>query len=66
MFAHLFSHFRGHGVLVGGDGSREKRLEAIVRIFERSFNPRAAFSGWTRLCRAASKNMLRIGALNEA
>ena len=38
MFAHLFSHFRGHGVLVGGDGSREKRLEAIVRIFERSFN----------------------------
>jgi hypothetical protein len=31
-------------VLVGGDGSREKRLEAVHRIFERSFNPRAAFS----------------------
>ena len=32
-------------MLVGGNGSREKRLEAIDRILERSFNPRAAFSG---------------------
>ena len=32
-------------MLVGGNGSREKRLEAIDRVFERSFNPRAAFSG---------------------
>jgi len=26
-------------VLVGGDGSRKNRLEAVDRIFKRSFNP---------------------------
>ena len=45
-------------MLAGGDRSREKRLEAIVRIFERSFNPRAA-----GFCRTAS---MRIGALEKA
>ena len=39
MVAHLFSHFRGYGVLVGGNGSRKNRLEAVDRIFKRSFNP---------------------------
>ena len=33
-------------MLVGGNGSREKRFEVIDRILERSFNTQAAFSGW--------------------
>jgi hypothetical protein len=58
-------------VLVGGDGNREKRLD---RIFERSFNPRAACLGegdfvvalglvqtWLSLYRDPERSELRGG-----